>query len=159
MFPSDAINNVANGSRVNSKHFCDVLLVTFFSSVNRSNCNNIVFRQNTFYIFGSDRSISTSLHRAIIHICFSVTQKKMLWINATRIVALVTNKIRFRNYLSGMNYPRKSVSLNYTPIDFHFTVSNIVFTCQPNPTVVGFKHFLKKTFFCNFRNHMKALSC
>lgn len=149
MFPKPPINNSLNGCLTHSKIRSQFSSCEFVRDIHRSYFFYKVFgKLSVWMIFPLALAIFIN---AIFSVFCLSSYKKMFWICAYFVVALVTDTHSFWNRAI-MKFPRKSVSFNIVFRPFHSGISLLPKITIPSPAIRAFYNIFKEsTFWSSFR--------
>ncbi len=120
------------GAELQSKCF----LAYFAHSIKLSNSGYLLFCQYACAILGAAKIIVAALLVHISRVIELSSNKKMVWVHTTRIVAFMKNTHVFRNW-SYVKFVRKSMGDSGSIVEPEFTMVKVGFSSSPIPTMVS----------------------
>lgn len=137
MLPYLSIKNITDISLTDIKFVCQGLLAKFFGSIEALNLINLIFRKFTGAIGRAFKIIISAFGIHISRIIHFSSNKKMIWVNASWIIAFMKNAKTFWNW-PDMNLITKSMSYNGSIIEPKLAMAEVSCATSPIPTCFSF---------------------
>lgn len=151
MLPSGAVLNVRNTFSRNVVILCNV----FMFSLILSYFQNIRFGQ--FSIRRFTVSVPTFLN-SILGVVGFRSKFQMFWVYARRIVALIMTNNFTRNIFSSYILKHKPVCKPKFTVKKNTTISSLISSTLPQPTVISFKNLLVQPIFRASRGFVEQIA-
>lgn len=153
MFPSPAFNNGLDSAHGNTEMRCYFLERKFFDKTHISDLPNRIIIQFRPCMVCTVRTVSTTFLKHICRIICGSAKEKMIWVDARRVVTLMTHKQKAvsnwaisKFVTNSMGKPFRATSNTKKPITVRSKRP------LPDPTFFrfGFSDLFPKPFFCRF---------
>lgn len=136
MSPNYSTSYQTNKALRNSILFCQLRMVIFSSRELLPNLYNLFFSKLRTTLFFSSGPISSIPSYFIVAITFASTYIKMLGINATRSITMMTNKFIVRHF-NTKKYKRGSMSPKAFAVKSKITIPISIGVTLPYPTPIN----------------------